>query len=78
MPSAKTVSLDTHAMATLRYIRESMDAAGAWRCRARQASPMRHRGTGGDGAVADAGPRAALVAPSGWWPRRSPHSRARC
>jgi hypothetical protein len=28
MPSAKTVSLDTHAMATLRYIRESMDAAG--------------------------------------------------
>lgn len=29
MPSAKTVSLDTHAMATLRYIRESMDAAGS-------------------------------------------------
>ena len=28
MPTAKTVSLDTHAMATLRYIRESMDAAG--------------------------------------------------
>jgi hypothetical protein len=28
MPSAKTVSLDTHAIATLRYIRESMDAAG--------------------------------------------------
>ncbi|MFC4314438.1 hypothetical protein ACFPN2_35560 [Steroidobacter flavus] len=28
MPSAKTVSLDMHAMATLRYIRESMDAAG--------------------------------------------------
>ncbi len=29
MPSAKTVSLDMHAMATLRYIRESMDAAGS-------------------------------------------------
>ena len=29
MPSAKTVSLDTHAMASLRYIRESMDAAGS-------------------------------------------------
>ena len=29
MPSAKTVSLDSHAMATLRYIRESMDAAGS-------------------------------------------------
>jgi hypothetical protein len=29
MPSAKTVNLDTHAMATLRYIRESMDAAGS-------------------------------------------------
>lgn len=28
MPSAKTVNLDTHAMATLRYIRDSMDAAG--------------------------------------------------
>lgn len=28
MPSAKTVSLDTHAIATLRYIRDSMDAAG--------------------------------------------------
>lgn len=28
MPSAKTVNLDSHAMATLRYIRESMDAAG--------------------------------------------------
>lgn len=29
MPSAKTVSLDTHAIATLRYIRESMQAAGS-------------------------------------------------
>jgi hypothetical protein len=29
MPSAKTVSLDRHALATLRYIRESMDAAGS-------------------------------------------------
>jgi hypothetical protein len=29
MPSAKTVSLDTHAISTLRYIRESMDAAGS-------------------------------------------------
>lgn len=29
MPSAKTVNLDSHAMATLRYIRESMDAAGS-------------------------------------------------
>ncbi len=29
MPSAKTVNLDTHAIATLRYIRESMDAAGS-------------------------------------------------
>jgi hypothetical protein len=28
MPSAKTVNLDTHAMATLGYIRDSMDAAG--------------------------------------------------
>jgi hypothetical protein len=28
MPSAKTVNLDTHAMATLRYIRGSMEAAG--------------------------------------------------
>jgi len=28
MPSARTVSLDTHAIATLRYIRESMEAAG--------------------------------------------------
>lgn len=29
MPSAKTVDLDVHAMATLRYIRQSMDAAGS-------------------------------------------------
>lgn len=29
MPSAKTVQMDTHAMATLRYIRDSMDAAGS-------------------------------------------------
>lgn len=29
MPLAKTVNLDMHAMATLRYIRESMDAAGS-------------------------------------------------
>lgn len=29
MPSAKTVNLDSHAMATLRYIRESMEAAGS-------------------------------------------------
>jgi hypothetical protein len=29
MPAAKTVSLDAHAVATLRYIRASMDAAGA-------------------------------------------------
>lgn len=29
MTSAKTVNLDTHAMSTLRYIRESMDAAGS-------------------------------------------------
>ncbi|WP_129643046.1 hypothetical protein [Peristeroidobacter agariperforans] len=29
MPPAKTVNLDSHAMATLRYIRESMDAAGS-------------------------------------------------
>ncbi|MBL8269327.1 hypothetical protein [Steroidobacter sp.] len=28
MPSAKTVNLDLHAMSTLRYIRDSMDAAG--------------------------------------------------
>jgi hypothetical protein len=29
MPSAKIVNLDTHAVATLRYIRASMDAAGS-------------------------------------------------
>ena len=29
MPPAKTVHLDTHAIATLRYIRASMDAAGS-------------------------------------------------
>jgi hypothetical protein len=29
MQPAKTVNLDTHAMATLRYIRHSMDAAGS-------------------------------------------------
>lgn len=29
MPAAKTVNLDVHAIATLRYIRASMDAAGS-------------------------------------------------
>lgn len=29
MPAAKTVNLDVHAVATLRYIRASMDAAGS-------------------------------------------------